>query len=143
MINRTPHQLRVEQFMRLARQPLPPRPTLPDEATRMLRARLILEEAFETVAGLGFAYDPQTRGLIPAGKPSLIEIADGCADLSVVTTGCLSACGIADEPLLHAVDLNNLEKFGPGHFWREDGKLMKPADHVPPDIARVLELQSA
>ena len=74
--------------------------------------------------------------------PNLVEIADGCADLSVVTIGTLSACGIADEMLLGVVDANNLAKFGPGHSIREDGKLIKPKNHKPPDIAQLLEIQT-
>jgi len=75
-------------------------------------------------------------------EPDLIEIADGCADISVVTIGTLSACGIDAEPLLELVDRNNLAKFGPGHSRREDGKLIKPPGHKPPDIAGLLESQS-
>jgi predicted HAD superfamily Cof-like phosphohydrolase len=71
----------------------------------------------------------------------MIEVADGCADVSVVTIGTLSACGIADKPLLKEVDESNLRKFGPGYSKREDGKWIKPPDWKVPDIAKVLNEQ--
>ncbi len=48
------HQQRVEHFMRQARQPLPEEPSIPSEEIRRLRAKLILEEALETIKALGF-----------------------------------------------------------------------------------------
>ncbi len=68
----------------------------------------------------------------------LIEIVDGCADISVVTIGTLSACGVSDAPILNEVDDNNLAKFGSGSYVRDDGKLVKPPDHKPPRIAEAL-----
>lgn len=155
---RSEHQQRVDQFMRRAKQELPEKPMLPDEKTRLLRAKLILEEAFETIQALGFdvvvndEYELEDKAsfnsfveISPSlrGRPADLEgIADGCADIAVVTTGTLSSCGISDYALQKEVDDNNLAKFGPGHSWNADGKLIKPPDHKPPDIARVLEEQS-
>lgn len=154
ILNKSRHQVAVEQFMNLAKQSVPSTPTLPDEKTRWLRAKLILEEAFEAVEGLGFKLrgrtdlgsvgldmDMDVKGTIVAFvlvEPSLKEIMDGCADIRVVTTGCLSACGIPDMALQELVDKNNLAKFGPGHSIRADGKLIKPPDHKPPDIEGLL-----
>jgi len=151
--DKSAHQLRVEEFMRRAGQPVAERPALPSENIRSLRARLILEEALETVEALGFRVSIDSDAglysavltsrtgfdLQPCGRPSLIDIADGCADISVVTTGTLSACGIPDEPLLSLVDENNLAKFGPGHSFNGHGKLIKPPTHRPPDIAALLQ----
>lgn len=143
------HQKRVEDFMAKAGQVVPDTPTMPDEETRWLRAKLILEEAFETAEGLGFvpsswiSYDRQMeinklQFNFRKIEPDLNEIIDGCCDVKVVTTGTLSACGIPDEPFQQAVDENNLAKFGPGGYRREDGKWVKPAGHKPPDIAGIL-----
>src|SRR4051812_25135467 len=41
---RSPHQQRVDQFMRLAGQAVPDEPTEPSEKDRILRAKLIYEE---------------------------------------------------------------------------------------------------
>lgn len=127
---KTPHQLRVEDFMVKASQVIPDRPTVPDEKTRRLRVKLIIEEALETVRELGFhlvvsgMHDDETIDLTDKetlrkhvfaestqAGPSLEGIADGCADIIVVTTGTLSACGIADDSVQREVDFNNLAKF--------------------------------
>lgn len=141
------HQHNVESFMLRAGQSVPVVPTEPDEKTRILRAKLILEEALETIRdGLGVdvycrsGYEIQFEHLtFGIARPfNMRETADGCADIRVVTTGTLSACGLPDGQLTRLVDRNNLEKFGPGHSIRDDGKLVKPAGHKPPDIARLL-----
>jgi predicted HAD superfamily Cof-like phosphohydrolase len=147
---RTEHQQRVYDFMKLAGQDLPEVPALPSKDTRELRARLILEEALETVEALGFKASA-TMGfsvvsskdfiLLDGPEPDLVEIADGCADISVIATGTLIACGIEDAELLAEVDKNNLAKFGEGGYRREDGKWMKPPGHKSPDITAVLKSQ--
>jgi len=145
--SRTPHHARVADFMLRAKQAVPLFPIIPSAEVRKLRAKLILEEALETVRGLGFAvhmkgdreiegevFHPTTDDLdfLDVFEPDLVEIVDGCADISVVTTGTLIACGVPDEPVLEMVDYNNLMKFGPGHSYREDGKLIKPPGHMRP-----------
>ena len=140
-LNQSPHQLRVNAFMLAAKQQVPLTPTLPNGDVRLLRAKLILEEALETVEALGFLVTPQ--GLEPIdgyqmSPAKFCEVVDGCCDVSVVTIGTLSALGVADEPVLKITDENNLAKFGPGHSWREDGKLVKPSGHKPPDYYRHL-----
>jgi len=155
LINLTEHAHRVHALMLRAKQTTPTTPTMPDEKTRLLRAKLIMEEALETVKALGVAVrvgakdDPRAYffdsmlglELIRHGEPDLVGIVDGCADVSVVTIGTLLACGVEDKPVLEAVDTNNLGKFGPGHSYREDGKLIKPPGHLPPDIDACLRLQ--
>jgi predicted HAD superfamily Cof-like phosphohydrolase len=100
--------------MVLAGQDLPDRPTIPTKEVAALRARLILEEALETCAALGFPDVEVLQGDFDLGpmhdEPDLVMILDGCADLSVVTIGTLSALGVNDEPLLALVDENNLAK---------------------------------
>lgn len=154
------HQLNIDRFMRAAQQDLPNTPTVPSLDIRVLRARLILEEALETIQkGLqikvltgtfrqeldikDMSYWPAKHwpgGGLPEvlSKPNLVEIADGCADLSVVTIGTLSACGISDEDILNEVDYNNLAKFGPDGYKDEHGKWIKPKDHQPPRIRELL-----
>ena len=150
---RSLHQQRVDEFMKLAGQEIPSSPIVPSEETRRLRCKLILEECIETINDLGFdvkidddftliSSDFDTGFIdftINKDGPDLIEIADGCADIKVVTTGTLTACGIDDEELQIAVDENNLAKFGPGSYRRDDGKWMKPPDHVPPNIESIIK----
>lgn len=143
------HQRSVERFHELCGDPAPGAPTEPSLTVRILRAKLILEEAFETIRdGLGVdvrfgdLHQPITSdalGFGLGGDFNLVETIDGCCDLRYVATGTLSACGVPDIPFQDAVDQNNLDKFGTGHTLREDGKLIKPPGHQPPDIAGILE----
>ena len=141
----TAHYKRVQAFMQKAGQKTPACLTVPDEATRVLRAKLIVEEALETVRALGVrvqagsgSLDMDTLVFEAAGSVDVEGVADGCADISVVTIGTLVAFGIDDDSLLEEVDRANLRKFGPGAHVRADGKWMKPPDWSPPDIAGVL-----
>lgn len=146
----TPHAARIAEFMTKAGQDTPATPTIPSEEIRILRAKLILEEALETVRGLGvgvqveesvaLAKDSDLQFFID-GEVDLEEVVDGCADISVVTIGTLLAFGVDDEPVLEEVDQANLRKFAPGSYRREDGKWMKPPDWTPPDIQGVLDRQ--
>lgn len=129
--------------------------SFPDIKVRRLRAALILEEALETIEALGFIVtgDKDTQAnaqphhmvflsdkdIQPESSPAaLIEVVDGCCDISVVTTGTLSAFGVPDLPVLNLVDMNNLAKFGPGCTFRPDGKVIKPPTHKPPEFSQAL-----
>lgn len=153
------HQLRVEAFMRLAKQALPGKPTIPDPKVRELRARLILEEALEAAEALGcdvwvgdqikqYHANPAAMksGTIrieaSSHKPDFAEIVKECCDIAVVTTGTLSAFGVKDKIPHQIVDDNNLAKFGPGHSIRADGKLVKPPNHKKPDMQGEIDRQS-
>lgn len=153
-VEKTPHQQRVEQFMRdVCQQDVPTIIAAPSKETAELRARLILEEALETIEALGVTVticndagavlplSPETQLAFQADLAvDLNGVADGCADISVVTIGTLSSCGIPDVALLGLVDQNNLDKAGPGSYRDEGGKLIKPPDHKPPDIGSLLSL---
>ena len=156
--DKSTHQKRIEAFMRYAGQDVPSEPTEPSAEIRLLRAKLIFEEAMETITALGVdvmvdnamqqngpvCLHSKNHTLVvnPRRPMDMIEVADGCADISVVTIGTLSACGIADKSLLKEVDESNLRKFGPGSYKREDGKWCKPLGWVAPDIAEVLNKQT-
>ncbi|MCY3488020.1 MAG: nucleoside triphosphate pyrophosphohydrolase family protein [Bacteroidetes bacterium] len=114
----TEHYQRVKTFMEKVGQETPTEVVVPDEHTRLLRARLILEEALETVHALGISVRVQGQEAnidsceFTPNKPVDLEgVADGCADISVVTIGTLIAFGIEDEELLREVDEANLRKF--------------------------------
>ena len=135
-------RVRTEDGLEGFGQVVPAQPMMPSEEVRDLRARLIMEEALELCEALGCMIEVQGKAVFIRTFPevNMVGIADGCADLSVVTIGTMSACGIADVSLLKAVDENNLEKLGddPNII---DGKLIKPKGHTPPDIMAVLEDQ--
>ena len=146
------HQLLVEKFMQLAGQEIPESPRIPDEKTRRLRAKLIFEEAIETIQALGFCFEfkkDEEEDIVYLDiadkstiEPDLERIIDGCCDIKVVTTGTLSACGVPDEIFQTEVDINNLMKFGEGSRINEYGKLVKPDNFQGPrikDLLKVLE----
>ena len=72
-------------------------------------------------------------------KGDLPGIADGAADLIVVTLGTMVTYGIDLRPIWDEVHRTNmLKKDGP---IRADGKKLKPPDWKGPEIARLLEEQ--
>jgi len=134
------HQQSVELLMsKIPGQQVPARVTIPTLKTRLLRATLILEEAFETVEALGFDMDRRPV-LTRTTEFSLTGVVDGCCDIAVVATGTLSALGVHDVAVQRAVNMANLRKFGPGSYLRDDGKWIKPPDFVGPngEIAAIL-----
>jgi predicted HAD superfamily Cof-like phosphohydrolase len=92
----------------------------------MLRAKLMIEELGET--------------LVAMTQKDLVAIADGLADLLVVTFGTALAYGIDIGPVWQAVHKSNMAKLGPDGqpIRREDGKVLKPADWQPPNIKEAL-----
>jgi len=153
----TPHFRRIREFMQKAGQDTPSRPSIPNAETRILRAKLIVEEALETVEALGVELSLSARGERVAltgddaaalsfsarDDVNLEGVVDGCADISVVTIGTLVAFGVDDEPILEEVDTANLRKFEEGSYCRDDGKWMKPPDWTPPDILGTIRRQEA
>ena len=126
---------------------LPEVPCIPPIGVRMLRARLILEEALETINALGFKIklnpisssneirDMSDCALVSHGDaPDLEGIVDGCCDVIYVATGTLLACGVPDVPHLEIVSRANNAKFPGGvATLNEYGKFQKPAGWEAPD----------
>lgn len=160
----TEHYSLVKRFMAWAKQldylPMGFIPVIPPAKWRLLRAKLILEEALETINGLGVQVtvsssiclvppslnQPETRRLAEfnfsdAGEQyvDLTEVVDGCCDTHVVVTGTLVACNVPNGVFQDEVDRSNLAKFSSGHYIREDGKLMKPPGWTPPAISAILD----
>lgn len=121
-------------------------PTSPDEVkvkSPELRAKLILEEAIETVEAL-----VGTGALLPMlmkahndhmhrdRAPDLVEVLDGMCDLLYVTYGTAEDIGIDLEPFFDEVHRSNMAKAGGEK--RADGKMQKPAGWTPPDLVEVL-----
>jgi predicted HAD superfamily Cof-like phosphohydrolase len=101
------------------------RPTIPDQATRLLRIRLIQEEFDELREALG-QRDP-------------VAVAKELADLLYVVYGTAVSCGIDMEPVFREVHRSNMSKVG-GHK-REDGKWVKPATYSPARLEPILVAQ--
>jgi len=124
---RSAHQQRVDEFMRLAGRTLPQTPTIPDVDTRRLCGALILEESLETIEALGFLAsveinrnpDGVTQEMVSYlyehGKPDLEKSVDGCIDTRYVCTYTLSSLGVSDRRPQELIDAANLAKFDPPH----------------------------
>jgi len=143
----TKEQNNVKEFMSKRGQLTPDKPTIPDELTRLSRARLHLEEVTELIVqglAVGFNFELLADGKIKwdvwtlKQTPSLTEIADGVADLGFVGDGTALACGLDMEPLRAEVDSNNLSKKG---YLDEHGKFIKEPGHLPPNLTPLIEAQ--
>lgn len=137
------HQQLVEHFIKLAGRDVPPKPQIVSLDLRKLCARLILEEALETIRdGLGL----DSMGLPDDAKrviwsetnsgPDLVALAGGCFDTRYICTYTLSTFGIPDYGQ-EIIDLNNLDKF-PSKV-DANGKVVKPVEFVGPKIREWIE----
>lgn len=130
------------------RRAIPADYEIPNQQTRELRARLILEEALESIHALGFDVKIE-RGPISSHinietidvlsfvsnrTPDLEGIIDGCCDTIYVATGTLCAIGAPDIPHMNEVCKANDAKFPDCKaILNEHGKFQKPAGWKPPD----------
>ena len=101
-------------------------PSVPGEATQILRNRLIQEEFEE------FQEAMQSKDL-PAMAKEL-------ADLLYVVYGTAVSLGIDLEPVFKEVHRSNMSKVG--GYKREDGKWVKPPTYSPASLEDILEIQS-
>lgn len=96
----TNEQAEVAKWMVAFGQEVKASPEIPSEEVRRLRAELILEEAIELINALGFIVNHSTKYNRPVVDKNvdvganINHIADGCADLQVVTMGTQAACGL-------------------------------------------------
>ncbi len=150
------HQERVSLLLEKIRKAsnlpkLPTTPTIPDREHILAQAKLILEETIEVLEACGISISTllykeainRDSFILTTDTSCIIDlpsVAKEIADLSVVTTGMFSEFGIADGPVLRAVDINNLAKIDGGHL-DENRKWQKPLNHPKPDIKAVLMQQ--
>ncbi len=142
------HIMSVGTFMMKAGQEIRSEPGKPDDKVCIARAKLLLEETLETIAGLGvtisiteetgFTLTKESKLGYAADAPfNIAEVMDGVADMRVIATGTALACGfIPCATIQREVDINNLAKFRTDKdgYRNEAGKWIKPSDHP---IARV------
>jgi predicted HAD superfamily Cof-like phosphohydrolase len=119
----------IVTLMKQFNQQIKDSPEMPDAATRLLRARLVFEEALEFVKGCGCTVTMTVGdsngatetavideiGVVPDpdGRPDLVEYVDGCVDQLVVTYGALNAAGVKVEPAWDEVQRSNMSKAWP------------------------------
>jgi predicted HAD superfamily Cof-like phosphohydrolase len=103
---------------------------------------LIAEEFLELCAALGYhpklTLDRQVTPF-PREHVYLPEVADALADLDYVIEGTRLEFGIDGGPIADAVHAANMRKVGGP--TRADGKILKPDEWEPPDIAGELKKQ--
>jgi predicted HAD superfamily Cof-like phosphohydrolase len=141
-------QRQVREFhQKVLNQPISP--AAPELRDATLRARLIAEEAIETVCALVGGGTGQTvvqemlikvlsdRAKKKLSGPNLVEAIDGCIDTLVVTYGTLEAIGVDGEPFADEVMRSNFDKAGgPVDAF---GKMGKPPGWRDADIEGVLK----
>jgi predicted HAD superfamily Cof-like phosphohydrolase len=119
-------QQQVKEWMQLAGQDTPDKPTIPPPGVRELRVNLIQEDLLELDIALN--------------DRDLVETADALADLLYVVLGTAVACGIDLGPVFAEVHRSNLSKFIDGHR-REDGKWCKGPSYSPANLRPIIERQ--
>jgi predicted HAD superfamily Cof-like phosphohydrolase len=136
----------IVAFMQKAGQATPEKLTIPSETDRILRAKLILEEAFEliddglgiSVVNFGHFLKPADFNYVITGEADPVEALDGAADLFWTGVGGVAIIFGADlEPVLDEVDRSNQSKFIDG-YRGQDGKWQKGKSYSPADIKSVL-----
>jgi predicted HAD superfamily Cof-like phosphohydrolase len=120
-------QRMVEEFHQKFELRVEPTPSIPDDATRRLRIRLIQEEFDEVKEALE--------------RQDLNGIAKELADLLYVVYGTAVSYGIDMDPVFREVHRSNLSKVG--GYKRGDGKWVKPPTYSPAQIGPILTSQLA
>jgi predicted HAD superfamily Cof-like phosphohydrolase len=117
----------IVTLMRQFSQEVKDSPEIPNSSTRLLRARLVFEEALEFVRACGCTVtmssndgtgqrqviDEISVDLDPNGHPDLTEYVDGCVDQLVVTYGALNAAGVKAQSAWDEVQRSNMSKAWP------------------------------
>lgn len=111
------------------------RPARPSAETLALRLTLIREEYEEAQAAFA-ALAAAEAAETPAALAALMH---ELADLLYVTYGAFAVCGVDADAVFAEVHRANMQKLsGPR---RADGKLLKPPDFRPADVAAVIARQ--
>lgn len=140
MSNKSDIRVQVEEFMVAAGQFVGDTPKVPDDKVVRLRAKILAEETFEFLeASFGNVFSDVKKAVNKIIDESsvdvdIVEIADALGDIDYVSEGARCAYGINGKPIAESIHKSNMDKFGPGHSFREDGKLIKPSDWKAPDI---------
>ncbi len=118
-------QKMVQEFHKQFDIHIAPTPSVPNEATQILRSRLIQEEFEELQEAM------QSQEL-PAMAKEL-------ADLLYVVYGTAVSLGIDMEPVFEEVHRSNMSKVG--GYKREDGKWVKPPTYSPASLDEIIRRQ--
>lgn len=145
----------TERFHHAFGHPVRHVPLTPSPAERMLRAKLVLEEAVEFAKASGFDVEVTFHGRngrkvseltdegpddFDMGAVDVIAAADALADLNVVVNGSGLVWGFPMPSLDWEIFGSNMSKLGPTGkpIYRPDGKIVKGPNFRLPDVRRVL-----
>ena len=145
------HDTCVVEFHEAFGAPIAWSPTVPPEDRRILRCKLLLEEALEFCAASGVTVTTNNCFYVVANdslqfmadsEPDLVAAADGLADTRVVTDGAALEWGIPLEKCLREVHRSNMSKLGEDGkpILRADGKILKGSNFTLPQLAEILDL---
>ena len=150
-MTRAPDTLAIADFMTANGQTVRPTPTSDiTHEERLLRARLVLEEAIELADALGviITLPEGSDGILRAktfethldefAEVDLVEALDAIVDITYVNKGTASTLGLNPDSAFEAVHFSNMAKVGPDELVVRDpktGKILKPEGWVPPTQA--------
>lgn len=101
-------------------------PELPDEAERILRMKLLIEEFEEYLAA--------------ENDDDIVEVADALADLIYIACGTAVSYGIPLDEIYNEVHRSNMAKLVDGKVLKNNlGKVVKPEGWTPPDVEGILK----
>jgi len=147
---------KVREFHTAFDHPINLLPSVPAPLMRLLRFRLIFEEAMEfgrAVGVRGLCSIPQasfealvneacsTFEIDPEAKVDLPEAADALGDLDYVVQGANLVFGFPAVEVLDEIHRANMSKLGEDGkpLRRDDGKILKGPNYTPPDVLKVLQ----
>ena len=116
----------VAELMKMYRQPIATKPTLPTPKVARLRLRMIVSEVWELIVAMW--------------NRDLVEIADALTDILVFVYGMGLTYGIDLDACFREVHRSNKTKLGyDGEpIYRADGKVMKGPNYQPPNLKKVM-----
>jgi predicted HAD superfamily Cof-like phosphohydrolase len=143
-------------FHRRFGHPVRTKPEVPSAAERLLRVKLVLEEAMEFAEASGFPafvyIQAPNRSWIAldnatpehqSAEPNLVGAADGLGDLNVVVNGSALVWGIPIDIVDAEVYRSNMSKLGADGkpIQTPEGKIVKGPNYTPPNIKGVLGIE--
>lgn len=168
----SPLQKQVIEFHQQFDHPILPTPQVPPPARTRVRMRLLFEELCEAFEAVGMAVPNSVRGTMTTVidesliRVDLVKLADALGDLDYVSEGTRLECGIEGGGVADEIHRTNMNKrvvcaacggCGDDHqggkcptcrgkgrilLRRADGKTLKPSGWTPPEIDRVLQMQT-
>ena len=146
------HISNVREFCEKAGQPAPETLTIPDEQTRLLRAKLAVEETLEMCEAFGVMVSPRSMIGEPiqsisdldftiSGEVDPIAVLDAAVDTLWVSVSGPAVClGLSDklEACITEVDISNMSKFLDGHKDPDSGKWIKGPSYRPANLETII-----